>query len=317
VDPDDASSGSDLFLRTDYRVSCTSNRYHFAFYWAIASIFIYPIALPLYYLHVLYSAKHVIISRDDPPISKEDAARKSAVLLPLVTLYHPFKPHLWYFELIDILHRLFLTGVLTVIAQGSATQVLVGYLLIIFFKKIYEYVQPYEDPAIGSLKEVTMWQVYAIMLMALLIRLEFVAYDNPVLSAIMTLAVFGNIIFEVVGVGVRWVWGSEWMARCRGKLGSNSIELSDSANPVIKGDGTGRELLDRDVSEPTEKQLASEQDEDYTGRKSQDGGGEKSEEGRRNKHHKEEEVDEEVGAMGASSMSMGGMSAFDITLDDL
>jgi hypothetical protein len=155
------------------------------------------------------------------------------------------------------------------------------------------------------------------MLMALLIRLEFVAYDNPVLSAIMTLAVFGNIIFEIVSVGVRWVWGSEWMARCRGKLGSNSIELSDSANPVFKGDGTGRELLDRDVSGPTGKQLASEQDEDYTGRKSQDGAGEKSEEGRRNKHRKEEEVDEEVGAMGASSMSMGGMSAFDITLDDL
>lgn len=235
--------------------------------------------------------------RDNPSPSKEGDTRRSSQLRPLIPLFQTYKPHLWFFELVDITHRLFLTGVLTVIAQGSAAQVLVGYIMIIFFKKIYEYVRPYEDPAISQLKEVTMWQVYAILLMALLIRLDFVEFDNPVLAIFLALAMFGSVIYEVLRMIASKVWDSERISEHWMTHSHNSIELDEASNPVIVAPAM-QVQVSLDLKSHSKRETSVESEHDDTRKPHQA------------PQYNDQESDEEF-----IPASVGGRSAFDISLD--
>ena len=235
-------------MRADYRISCSSEKYEFALVWAICSVIVYPVGLPLYYFYILYCAKADVMSRHQPPPSDSLAKIRQTTLRPLRPLYDAYKPDMWYFELVDIVHRLFLTGVLVVIKQGSVFQVLVGFLVIIFFKKVYEHYQPYQDKIVAQVKEVAIWQIYAIMFMALLIRLEYVNPTDPTTSLLMALVVFAQVIPELLLAGSRWVVESlQWPLR----RGSTTVEMI-TANPIatsLQGEEGGKIVAAADMPE--------------------------------------------------------------------
>ncbi|CAN0394727.1 unnamed protein product, partial [Ectocarpus fasciculatus] len=119
VDPDDVENGDDRYMTVDYSVSCASEKYQFGFVWAIVSIFVYPVGIPAFYFYELYSARHLIMSRNDHSEFSSDSDAKSALLKPLHFLFEFYNPQFWYWEVVETLHRLLLTGVLVVISHGS------------------------------------------------------------------------------------------------------------------------------------------------------------------------------------------------------
>lgn len=113
VDPDDVDSSEDnYYLRSDYSISCSSDRYVFGVTWAAAMLLLYPLGIPALYLYLLYTARYAISHRDDATESTEGSgvfsggsitssdsgpASKEA-LFPLRFLFEYYRPEFWYWE---------------------------------------------------------------------------------------------------------------------------------------------------------------------------------------------------------------------------
>ena len=90
VDPEDVSSGSDRYMTADYSISCDSDRYWFAYYYALCMVVVYPIGVPLYYWVLLYRSRDEIKSRVDQTQNSESTSLSS-----MYALYGSYKPEFW------------------------------------------------------------------------------------------------------------------------------------------------------------------------------------------------------------------------------
>lgn len=126
VDPDDADSVEDNhYLRSDYSISCSSDRYVFGVTWAAAMLVVYPLGVPLLYLYLLYTARSAIsqrevgggdgvssgTERDSTQSAGGERAALRKVLFPLTFLYEYYRPEYWYWEVVETVQRLLLTGI--------------------------------------------------------------------------------------------------------------------------------------------------------------------------------------------------------------
>jgi hypothetical protein len=96
VDPDEATAGDDEYLRADYSISCSSDRYYVGCAYAIAMIFVYPIGVPVFYFWLLYSHQQDITSRFGIDATDSEALRVSKEKLgPIRFLFEAYKPEYW------------------------------------------------------------------------------------------------------------------------------------------------------------------------------------------------------------------------------
>lgn len=103
VDPDDVAIGSNVYMRADYSISCTSSRYMFARTWAKCMICIYPVGIPLLYFFLLFRTRELITHRKDYSLSNEEhddgehqSGNELSPLSPLQFLFDIYKPKFWY-----------------------------------------------------------------------------------------------------------------------------------------------------------------------------------------------------------------------------
>lgn len=197
VDPDNVQSGDDLYMSIDYSVSCSSSKYKFGFVWAIISIFVYPVGVPSFYFYVLYSARHDIIGRDPTSMDKDENDRDIR-LRPIRLLYEYYEPKLWYWEILETLHRLLLTGVLVVIDQGSGTQVIVGSIIALFFLKLCSVYQPFIDPRLQILRETCQWQIFFVFFLALVLKADFQSVHRSMIDSLLVLALIANFVLDAL-----------------------------------------------------------------------------------------------------------------------
>jgi hypothetical protein len=204
VDPDNDVSGDDEYMTVDYSVSCSSSKYHFGFAWAIASILVYPIGVPAYYFYVLYTSREMIQNRDDltsllPSTTSDEqsADNVTTYLQSILLLFEAYEPKYWYWEVIETMRRLMLTGVLVLIAQGSAVQIIVGICLSLFFLVLYDTYSPFADPIVGRVEAVSQRQILCVFFLALLVKADFGSVSIVALDVFLILAIFANLLYIV------------------------------------------------------------------------------------------------------------------------
>lgn len=226
VDPDDDVSGDDEYMTVDYSVSCSSSKYLFGFAWAIASILVYPIGVPAYYFYVLFSNKESIQCREDVAIktvqTPSTSDHVSPRLKPILLLFEAYEPKYWYWEVVETTRRLMLTGVLVLIAQGSAVQILVGICLSLFFLTLYDSYPPFADPIVGRLEAVAQRQILSVFSLALLVKANFGSVSIVALDVFLILAIFANIIFTLYNLAV-WRYTVNQLAPTRPQNDSESF----------------------------------------------------------------------------------------------
>jgi hypothetical protein len=197
VDEDGASDGDQVYMQADYSVSCTSEKYRVGYYWAVVCIFIYPIGIPALYYYLLRTHRQDIMCRDIPSASPQAEADRARRLRPLSFLFQSYRPRLWYWEIVETLHRLLLTGVLVLVEQGSPIQIIVGILIALLFLMIYERFEPYDDSFILPIKLVSQWQIFSVFFLALLIKADFPSIGPVALGACIVVVIFLNIFLDV------------------------------------------------------------------------------------------------------------------------
>ncbi len=152
------------FMRVDYRLQCQGELYNT--YWTLASfsVLIYPLLLPFFLFLVLYWQRNLITQ----PIlvKKIQNAIESNIKLPtrltvvgkIGYLYSNYKCRFWYFEIVEIYFRLFLTSLSAMIRNVDYKNMFLVLLSLIQWRVQYT-LNPYKIENLNILSELGKVQV--------------------------------------------------------------------------------------------------------------------------------------------------------------
>jgi hypothetical protein len=130
IDPDNVGG---RYLQADYSINCNSSRYEWGRSYAIGMVFVYPVGVTGYYAWLLFSHKDLIMNRQNQNLSESE----KQMIEPLSFLFSAYEPRYWYWELIETVRRVVLTGVLVMFRQGTSLQIVVAILTSLAFMKLY------------------------------------------------------------------------------------------------------------------------------------------------------------------------------------
>jgi len=92
---------------------------------AVAAFLVYPLGIPLFYYYQLSTNKEALHNEDHP--------EHQHVHGKLAFLYQDYVPDAWYWELVLLIQKLMLTGVLVFIKPDSTSQLAVGFAVAVIF----------------------------------------------------------------------------------------------------------------------------------------------------------------------------------------
>lgn len=99
VDPDDVDeSGDDYYMTADYSVSCQSDKYKFAFVYALCAMVVYPVGVPALYFRFLWQHKNDIATRFVPMYNNSDEMERVVRIRPFIFLFDNYKCNYWFWE---------------------------------------------------------------------------------------------------------------------------------------------------------------------------------------------------------------------------
>lgn len=184
---------SEVYMTVDYTVECYTDRYYFAFSWALVMVVVYPIGVPLYYFYILHKHRYDIIRRD------RTASNMDLKMEGIKFLYEVYKPCYWFWEVIEMYFRLSMTGLLVLLDQGSTLQIIVGIFFSLLFIKLYDISQPYVDEENKYVKEVSLWQIFFIFAFAFGLKTKMLDdASDGVIVFLLAVIIFINLMFDVV-----------------------------------------------------------------------------------------------------------------------
>lgn len=115
------------YLVADYSTQCYTPEWHSFFYYAVCMVLVYPVAIPIvFYLLLWHNYKHKRL--------RHKGVRKS-----LGVIYGAYTTRFWYFEIVDMIVRLFMQSILTTFImvefQTRVGTVAIGlYLMLIVYQ---------------------------------------------------------------------------------------------------------------------------------------------------------------------------------------
>ncbi|KAL3909905.1 MAG: hypothetical protein SGPRY_009256, partial [Prymnesium sp.] len=123
----------EAFLKADVSIECDTPKHHEVEILASVAIAVYPVGLLVLVAGLLFSARRDII-RNTP----------SRLSLSIAFLHREYKPHFFWWELVEMLRRFVLVG-LMVLYQDTMMQLIVGSLLSAIFLLLQVQASPYKE----------------------------------------------------------------------------------------------------------------------------------------------------------------------------
>jgi len=163
------------YMTSDYRLQCSGEEY--ATYSLIASlgILVYPIGCPLLYWFILKRHEHKLHS------SKECLARYGFV-------YERYEPDYYWWEVVEMIRKFLLTGVILFLAPGSIAQLAMALLIASYFMAAHVKCEPFSNPEENHLQSVSLISTVLVLVLGIMIKAaaqntalqqKYARYDNP------------------------------------------------------------------------------------------------------------------------------------------
>ncbi|CAM9400274.1 unnamed protein product, partial [Choristocarpus tenellus] len=152
------------YLRADYRLRCNSPKHHHLQVYAAVMMVVYPLGIPLVYGVLLFRNREELL---DVTFREENPQ-----LEPLADLWQSYKPDQYYYEVVESVRRIMLTGVVVFIYPNSAAQVAITFFLALGFLWLTEVLRPYQKESDAWLSRVGHFVVLSSMYVALLLKVD-------------------------------------------------------------------------------------------------------------------------------------------------
>lgn len=184
------------FLRSDYSIECFTLTHTLYRTYAGVMIFVYPLGIPFIYFVLLYKNKEVLTQDND-------RRRENAKVAPFIFLWKDFKPNMYFYEVIECMRRILLTGFLVFIKPGSSIQVTVACLFAFISLSVFEVIMPHYNETDTWLYRLGCITIFISSYMGLLLKIDNESHQH-VLEVILILlnvglvtSIVGSIIFSV------------------------------------------------------------------------------------------------------------------------
>lgn len=126
------------YLRADHRIDCDSSKHQAFELFAYAMVAVYPVGIPLFYSHLLYKNRRVLANEG------VETRVLSSQVRSISDLWVPYKPRRFYYEVIECVRRVMLTGVVVFIyPENKAARVAVTLMIAFVFVVVSLMLVPY------------------------------------------------------------------------------------------------------------------------------------------------------------------------------
>ncbi|CAM9492922.1 unnamed protein product, partial [Laminaria digitata] len=193
---DDLEDGR-KFIRADYRVECNSSKHKAVQIYAGFMILLYTVGIPALYARLLFRDRTVL--KDE--VGREGTQRTQS----FSDLWKPYKPSIYYYEVIECARRVLLTGAVVFIYPNTSAQIAVTLMIAFVFAMTSEGLAPFAsrwDTWISRMGHVV---VYVSMYVALLLKVDVSnerSSSQKVFEAVLVAAHLGMILGVVIETGV-------------------------------------------------------------------------------------------------------------------
>eukprot|EP00793_Prasinoderma_coloniale_P002951 PRCOL_00006417-RA len=178
-------------------------------------------------------------------------------------LFASYHTECWYWELVELLRKLVLTGALVFVDAGGSGQVAVGLLVACFFLVSNLALRPYADAAVDRSAQAALVEIALILFAGLLVKVETVGGTNDLRVIGALLVVTSGLVFAMPVLSAVVTHGPAARRAARGKLSKlrgarmarsasrgevGKVEEKEGEGNVDRGArGLGEERVDLDL----------------------------------------------------------------------
>ena len=179
------------YLMADYIIDCDSAKHRALQIYAGFMVLIYPVGIPVFYAWLLFSNRRLIQDEND---------RMEALAVRSTSdLWKPYKPHRFYYEVVECGRRILLTGVVVFIYPYSASQIAVTLAISVVFVFVSEGLAPYDSPWDAWISRMGHVVVFASIYLALLMKVDVSGekYSSQTTYEVILVVVHGCMVLAV------------------------------------------------------------------------------------------------------------------------
>jgi hypothetical protein len=228
TDEDINTAVTTRYLRADYSIQCDTHEHKIYKAYAAIMIIIYPLGIPALYACLLWRNRGKLSSKDDNPIRISNRHRDIS-LRPTRFLWKTYTPNLYYWEVVECMRRLLLTGAIVFIKPGTRAQVTVACVLAVVSLTVALYCQPHVDTLDGQIYTVGALIIFLSMFLSLAMKTnnnnETKDSQNAfaVVLIVLNVIMIGAAVVQMMLVGYR-----AYMSRQNSVLGIGKIDHTNN-----------------------------------------------------------------------------------------
>jgi hypothetical protein len=156
-------------MHADYDIDCDETS---TLRWTLgpALVLLWPIGVPVLLFCLMFRVRTNIIAGD------EDATGMFNFLIG------DFKPKYWFWEVVELLRKLLLSGILSLVGRGSIAQAALGTVISFAFFALHLRLLPYKSSTLNVTKAVSEIQIFAVLLLSVILQSHNVGFDSEVVT---------------------------------------------------------------------------------------------------------------------------------------
>jgi hypothetical protein len=230
----DAIADGDSCLRGDYRTSCNTATHTLYKVYSGITIVVYPIGIPVLYAYLLWHQRHQLNTASELFARSRD---RGLSLRKTRFLWQTYKPELYYWEVVECIRRLLLTGTMVFIFPNTTAQPAIACLLAACAIVLVLWWSPHADLMDARIYVLGGSIVFLSLFLSLLVKVQSGA-DNTFQGSdtySMTLVIL-NLLMVLAAVAQLMLVGKRaWLSKQTSFMGLRST-VTVSTSSVI-GDG--------------------------------------------------------------------------------
>ena len=167
--PNTPSRDPASILHADYAVDCDDT---YAFRWILGMmlVILWPIGIPAVLFAAMFQARPQILAEDEDAINL------------FGSVIGDYKPEYWYWEVVELLRKLLLSGILSLVNRGSIAQATFGTMISFVFFALHVRLLPYRSSALNNTKAVSELQLFVVLLTSVILQAHNVGFAAEVVQ---------------------------------------------------------------------------------------------------------------------------------------
>jgi hypothetical protein len=169
---DDFASQKTSYLRADYSIQCGSSKHTLYKVYASFMLIIYPLRVPALYAWLLWCNRDKLRTATTDSSVHMLSRHKDASLRSTRSLWKSYTARMYYWEVVECMRRLLLTGAVVFIAPGTSAQAAIACILAVVSMVTAVYFRPHADTLDGTIYLVGAMIIFLSMFLSLAMKVD-------------------------------------------------------------------------------------------------------------------------------------------------